>query len=127
MGDVSSYLLCVICPAYSACQWTCSTQTKPKFSLKLPSSSFLSLPLIDQRCTGLFFFLFLAVKPRCWHILAMPCTCFSCVKTPTNLHHLQVPPLSPLRGLINEKWMQLCRNVGNKSGFMASPPPFSPF
>lgn len=51
-------LSCVVRPAYSACLWTCLTQNKPKFSLKPPSSSFLSLPLVDQRCTGLFFFYF---------------------------------------------------------------------
>lgn len=115
--------------AYSACLWTCSPQTKPKFSLKLPSSSFLPLPLIDQRCTGHFFFLFLAAKPRCWHILAMPCTCFSysVSKPKQKLHKPSVPPLPPLQAVINERWLQLYRNTGNKSGFrVLSPLPFSP-
>lgn len=129
MGDVSCPLS-VTCPACSACLWTCSTQTKPKFSLKLPSSSFLSLPLVDQRCNGLFFFLFLAAKPRCWHILAVPWTCssYSVSKPEQKLHKPSVPPLSPLRGVMNERLLQLCRNICNKSGFMDffSLPSFSP-
>lgn len=91
--------LSVFCPAYSACLWTCSPQTKPEFSLKLPSSSSLSLPLIDQHWAFIFL-LFLAAKPRCWHISAMPCTCFSysVSKPKQKLHELSVPTSVPPSG-----------------------------
>lgn len=58
----------------------------------------------------------------------MPCTRFSYFvsKPKQKLHKPSVPPLSPIQGVINERWLQLYRNICNESGFMGFFPPFLP-